>query len=302
MKATYKLILFVVIAIIVSNCSSTVSLDNRIFKDRNLCKKLTGEVLIYTIFVDDRKKAPWTTEEMNSFKSSVNQAANFILNESSSVGVNLSFNQQYQEKAIVKGLPGKTVAGTREMLGSLSTMEKINKHYDGIAKMCGSLIGQKETVTPFVKRVNNKERLVAKIRNAYQVESVVLIFANKPDYNDSKTKPEDYLTDLNINFQMNLISNDDIEYIVTTKDNPTAIAGDILTLFGASPLVFQENKKNTEEISYVKSNFPKDVMANPLGKIEDLNIGSYTSFLIGWHNNYEETYNIIKNTRVGIYK
>lgn len=262
-----------------ASCSKTVESTNTWFKDRNVCKKLVGKVLVYPVFVQEKKGEKWSLPDTKEFGDSLQVALNWIEKCSKQYNADVRFDLQLHPKVIVKGFPQKTIAETIESIGNVAGLKKFNKHYDGISKSVGSSIPKEEQLKPFVGAVKDKERLIAKLRNTYQVESVVLMFIHKPVGIDHF-----YIT-------LNSLSNDDVEYMVSTFRSPTVLANQMLELFGAAPLMYDKSKKKEEKSwEYVQDHFPNDVMAN-LGKtIHACDVGQYNAYLLGWTRNSNPDY------------
>ncbi len=265
-----------------SGCTSVSDSKNGWFRDVNVCKKLVGKVLVYPVFVQARKGEKWKEIERKEYMDSMKVALSWIESQAFTHGVDVTFLAVDHPKVIKKGFPGKTVKGALDLTHSTAGFVKFNKHYDNVSKLAASGVPEEEKLKPFVKKIKSKERLIAKLRNAYQVESVVLIFVHKPELLD------------NVFLTMNSLTNKDVEYAVTTFRAPTVMAYQVLELFGAAPIMYSEsNKKELCSYKYVKNNFPTDIMAN-LGKsLQSLDIGAYTSYLVGWNSIFKEEYNTL---------
>lgn len=289
-KSLSKLLLLVACAVL-SSCSSIVDSENNWFRDRNVCKKLVGDVLIYPVFVQQKKGRVWTEEDKFQYMDSLQVALMWIQKQAADDAVKLNFIIHAHPKVMKKGLPGKTISGALSMLDGSKSFTKFNKHYDGISKKVSPSIEKEEVVKPFVKKIKSKERLIAKLRNVYQVESVVLMFVHKPQD----------LSHLFLN--LNSLTNKDVEYIVTTFQSPTVISYQVLQLFGAATMMYNKGRKKEKASKLiVKENFPNDIMAN-LGKtIQSLEMGEYTKYLVGWSNNEKEYYKSIVSERKVIMK
>lgn len=287
-KALYSVI---VLATVVA-CSSIKEIDNDWARNRNVCKKLTGNVLVYTIFVSDKKNFPWEKQEIKLYIDSLAVACNWMENEANKNGVSLHINSVQHSKASVKGPPGKSNEAAMKMLHSLQGLGKVNKHYDGIAKkMFPSFVKQKTALKPTVKKIKGKQHFTAMLRNQYQCESVVLVFAHKKDKGG------------HIAFSLNTLNNSDVEYLVNSFTNPSMISYQILELFGAASLRHPNNpRKQNKTAEHVKKYFKDDIMANPMASgINNTNVGEFTQYLIGWKDQYDPKHKILmKGKRVRV--
>ncbi len=287
-----KLLYSLIVIITALACSSIKEIDNDWARDRNICKKLTGDVLVYTIFVSNKKLYPWDENEMKIYLDSVKTACNWIESEAKKNGISLNIKTIKHNKASLKGAPGKSNESAMKMLQSMQGLTKVNKHYDGISKkMKTSVVKQKTALKPYVKKIKGKQSFAAMLRNQHQCESVVLLFAHKRDKGG------------HIAFSLNTLNNSDIEYLVTSFDNPSMISYQILELFGAASLRHPNNPRKQSAIAeHVKKHFKDDIMANPMvSRIEEANIGDFTQYLIGWKNEYDPIHKILmKGKRVRV--
>jgi hypothetical protein len=281
-------ILALVICVVLGSCASVVDSKNSWFRDRNVCKRLVGEVLVYPVFVQQKKGSVWTEEDRFLYLDSLQKGLMWIQQQAAENSIKLNFVIKAHPEVMKKGLPGKSVKGALAMLSGTKSHVKFNKHYDNISKKISPKIEKKEVLKPFVKKIKSKERLIAKLRNAYEVESVVLMFIHKPEE----------LNHLYLN--MNSITNDDVEYIVTTFQSPAVINYQVLQLFGAATMNYNNGKKKEKASKLiVEELFPDDIMAN-LGKdIQVLSLGEYTQYLIGWTNEEKDYYkNMVSERKV----
>lgn len=282
--------IFVALGVIlfVVGCTSIKEIDNDWAKNRNVCKKLQGDVLVYTIFVNDKQNLPWDEYEKAEYMDSVKIATNWMEKQATKNNVPLAIQTAYHHKASKKGPPGKTNLAAMKLINTMSGFKKANKHYDGIAKSCK--IGfkqQKDAPKPFVKKISDKKSFVAMLRNQYQCESIVLLFAHKADK----------LQHLVIN--LNTLNNEDVEFLAMSFRNPSMISFQILQLFGASALTYTSDpKRETKQREHVKTYFPMDVMAHPMSStLTDKTIGEYTQYLIGWKSFYDPKHQLLSRSR-----
>ena len=270
MRSLYYIAIFFLL-LLLNACGKSVESNNVWFRDRNVCKKMVNKVLVYTVFVKDKKGEDWSYPDRKEFGDSLQVALSWMEKQAGLYDAQVNYISELHPDVVVKGYPKKTVAETKELISSEKGINKFNKHYDCIAKAVAIKVEKKEELEPLVGAVKSKERLIAKLRNIYQVESVVLIYAHKPEGLNHF-----YLT-------TNMLSNEDVEYIVTTFRSPTVLGYQICQLFGAAPLMYNKSKKKElKSWEYVQDHFPNDIMAN-LGKpIHGLDIGVYNAYLLGW--------------------
>lgn len=283
-----KIIAIIGAAAFIIGCTSIKEIDNDWAKNRNVCKKLQGKVLVYTIFVNDKQNLPWDEYEMADYMDSIQVATTWLEQEAEKNNIPLNIISAFHKKASKKGPPGKTNLSAMKMSNSLSGFKKINKHYDGIAKSCKTGFEKQEgALKPFVKKIKNKQSFVAMLRNQYKCESVVLLFAHKAD------KLQHLIISLNT------LNNDDVEFLALSLQNPPMISFQILQLFGASALTFTgDPKRETKQREHVKTYFPMDIMAHPMASsLNDKDIGAYTQYLIGWKSTYDPKHKLLSKSR-----
>lgn len=282
MKKIIKLLPVIsMVFVTISSCTSKVKMDNSWKRNFNVCKKLKDKVLVYPVFIEDRKGETWKKEEKQAFLDSVSIATNWITEQATKNNVEIQFITEAHPTALQIGLPGKTIDGTYNMASNILGVGRINKHYDNAAKKgFKGIKKQKDANAPFITRAKAKDDFVARLRNQYQVESVVLMFVHKPD----KLKN-------NILFTLNTLNNEDVEYSVLSFNQPSIIAEQILELFGAAIMQYDVKRKKQKEIDIlIESNFPNEIMVNPFAPIRKAEIGEVTQYLIGWKSDYDEQF------------
>lgn len=89
MKKTFLISLFSILFII----SSSFSFRKTDYRDgikTNVCKDLTGKVLVYTIFVDTKTTSPWTEYDIKTTLDSVRLAIDWITKKAERMTFTLS--------------------------------------------------------------------------------------------------------------------------------------------------------------------------------------------------------------------
>lgn len=278
------LLLVILLPIItLTACLKSVDLDHSWRRNYNLCKTLNGKVLVYPVFVEEKKGVTWSKEDKLAYMDSVKVATNWITEQATKNGVTVSFENIAHPRNSVSGLPGKSIKGTYAQIETGLGVSKINKHYDNICKKeYRNIPKTKLAKPPYISRIKTKDQFVSILRNRYQVENVVLMFVHKPEKK------------VNLIFSVNTLSNEDIEYSVNTFDLPNLIAEQILEMFGASVLRYDfKKKKQAKADAIVEENFPNDIMVKPLQEIRKSNIGSLTQYLIGWRSDFDPEHQIL---------
>lgn len=279
----WRTISFSLIAFTLVGCVSSVKMDHRWKRQFNLCKELKGDVLIYPIFVQEKKGVRWEKEEINAYMDSIKIATTWLSSQAAKSDIKLNFINQPHPKVSTSGLPGKSIDGTYSMTETLLGIGKINKHYDNITKReFRAITKSKKAKAPYISRPKTKDHFISKLRNNFQVESVVLLFVHKPEKKN------------NIIFSANTLSSKEIEYSVTSFKTPSLISVQILELFGGAVFHYDVKKKKQAKIQeHIEANFPNDLMAKPMQNINKTEIGEVTQYLVGWKSELDPKHEIL---------
>ena len=121
------------------------------------------------------------------------------------------------------------------------------------------------------KQPGNKERLMAFLRDEYQVESVALLLMINNYFQSD------------ISLAVNSLHNDDVEFSVVSYKYPSEIAHSFLHLFGAVDLHETHFRRSKRKIRLAEEAFPNDIMTDVYARsLTDLEIGEFTQYMIGW--------------------
>ena len=253
--------------------------------DNNVCKKLSGHVVLYAIFVDTRYPKPWSEYDITSTLDSIHKAARWIekLAQAENIPLNIEirYHQNGKTVPIVNNLPDKTISGTLFSPVPAIGVPKLDRWSDRIARTAG-LSFPKDT-SKFVKtpnRINDRERLIARLRDLHKTDKVALMyFVN--DY---------YSQDISLALHTAMSSTP--EYAIVSFKKPAVITHEFLHLFGALDLYispFDRKKKSIKKKAEIMKLFPNEVMAFAYRDLDSLNISSFTKYLIGWDNELDES-------------
>ena len=150
-------------------------------RNKNVCKFLKGDVLLYFVFVDNKESAPWTEFDIQTTLDSIATAVKWLHRQATAAGVPLRIKTDYyigkEYSTISRNLTYGTVSKTFDKLGLRKGLEELNTWGDNIAKRVGStyVMPEKDGI-PEIKNPRNKERLVAFLRDDHAVESVALLY------------------------------------------------------------------------------------------------------------------------------
>src|ERR1035437_6067521 len=129
-------------------------------RDHNVCKKLNGKVLVYLVFVETGDSSPWTDFDLNSTVDSVKIAINWLNETAKKNGKDLKINFNTQADDTMKIVKQKLGGQIVDLIDSKDGLDKIDKWSNKIIKI---KTGEK-----------NRLKLITKIRNEYNIESVAL--------------------------------------------------------------------------------------------------------------------------------
>lgn len=278
----FKLITLLLLSIVL--CSNIIGrkINYRDARNKNVCKVLKGDVLVYCIFVDTKTTLPWTEYDIKTTIDSLNIAVNWLNQKARTENISLQMRSDYyignEFSTIKKDLPEETVEKTIKNEGLKTGIENLNKWADFIAKKAGISFNMPENDgIPEIKNPKNKERLIAYLRDQYKVESVALLFMVN-NY---------YKTDISIH--LNTMNETDVEYAIVGYKYSAAITHSILNLFGASDLFDSPYRNNKKSINFAKEKYPNEIMLDPYAKkLENQELSSFTKYLIGWNETVNE--------------
>ncbi len=243
--------------------------------DNNVCKRLLGKVVIYGVFVDSKIGGVWTTHDIRSTLDSVQIAADWIVAQAHSKGMDLEIVVASHEKGGVVpvrselprgGLPG--------ILYSMSPAIALDRWADKACRQAQTAFPKDTARITLTKHgPKDRERLIAALRDRYSTDNVALVmFIN--NYYGSETS-----------VAVHTGSTSAIEYAAVAFKRPAVIAHEVLHLFGALDLYVTpyDGKKEAEKRKrFAMERFPKEIMAFPFRGLDSLEIGTLTEYLIGW--------------------
>lgn len=276
--------------------ASAPSFDFRQGRHNNVCKDLNNDVLLYFVFVDTRTTYPWTEFDILTTIDSIQVAARWLEAEAAKHDVSLNVKTDYyigdEFATIERNLPRKSIRETIEEYNLIKGMESLSKWGDYVSKIIGeSLYIKEKDGIPLQKRPSNKERLIAFLRDEYQVESVaMLLMVNNYFRSD-------------ISLAINTMNNDDVEFSVVSYKYPSEIAHSFLHLYGAADLDESYFRRSQRKIRQASMAFPDDIMSDVYARsLDRLEIGAYTRYMIGWTEELDPEYEPLLTERFTIFK
>jgi hypothetical protein len=276
---------FLLFFILIAVCSaSTPSFDFETGRYNNVCKDLKNDVLLYFVFVDTRTTSPWTEFDILTTIDSIQVAAKWLEEQARQNNIPLHIKTDYyigdEFTTIEKNLPKKSVQAIVEEQNLIEGMKSLSRWGDYISKTIGeSLYIREKDGIPTQKRPTNKERLIAFLRDEYQVESVAMMFMINNYFRSD------------ISLSMNTLNNDDVEFSVVSYKYPSEIAHSLLHLYGAADLAESSFRRSPKKIRLAREAFPDDIMSDVYARsLNKLEIGDFSRYMIGWTEVLDDEY------------
>ncbi|PID91436.1 MAG: hypothetical protein CSA96_08425 [Bacteroidetes bacterium] len=276
--------------------AATPGFDFREGRYNNVCKDLRNDVLLYFVFVDTRTTYPWTEFDILTTIDSIQVAARWLEANAAEQGIDLHIKTDYyigdEFATISKNLPKKTVRESLEAGNLHEGMRSLSRWGDFVSKIIGeSLYIKEKDGIPMQKKPGTKERLIAYLRDEYQVESVAfMLMVNNYFRSD-------------ISLAINTLHNDDVEFAVVSYKYPSEIAHNFLHLYGAADLGASPFRRNPRKIRMATQAFPDDIMGDVYARpLQELEMGEFTKYLIGWSETLENEYEPLLTERFTLFK
>jgi hypothetical protein len=289
-----KFILFLIL--VTASSASTPSFDFTMGRFNNVCKDLKNDVLLYFVFIDTRSTSPWTEFDILTTIDSIQVAARWLENQAMQHNIPLNIKTDYyigdEYTTIEKNLPNVTIEEVIKDQKLEKGMESLSRWGDFVSKIIGeSLYIKEKDGIPLQKRPANKERLIAFLRDEYQVESVAMMFLINNYFRSD------------ISIAINTLHNDDVEFSVVSYKYPSEIAHNFLHLYGAADLNKSYFRRSQGKIKQATEAFPNDVMSEVYAKsLIDLEVGEFTEYMIGWTEQLDEEYEPLLTERFTLFK
>ncbi len=276
-----KSILLILIALI-SISAKAPSVDFSNGRYNNVCKDLKYDVLLYFVFIDTRTTSPWTEFDILTTIDSIQIAAHWIERHAEMNNVELKIKTDYyigdEFATIERNLPGKSISGIISDQKLDKGLATLSRWGDYISRTIGeSLYIKEKDGIRTQKTPATKERLIAFLRDEYEVESVALVFMLNNYYRND------------ISLAVNTLHDNDTEFCIVSYKYPSEIAHTYLNLYGAVDLYESPFRRSNRKIKLAQKLYPTDIMQDPNAKkINDLEIGEFTKYMIGWSDDLPE--------------
>ncbi|MCK4748941.1 MAG: hypothetical protein KAT15_17940 [Bacteroidales bacterium] len=289
-----NLILFILLFVGIS--ASAPSLDFSAGRHNNVCKDLKNDVLLYFVFVDTRTTSPWTEFDILTTIDSIQVATRWLEKQAEMFDIPLRIKTDSyigdEFATVERNLPRKSVRETIEETNLIDGMNSLNRWGDYISKTIGeSLYIKDKDGIPAQKRPGTKERLIAFLRDEYQVESVALLMLVNNYFRSD------------ISLAINTLHNDDVEFSVVSYKYPSEIAHNFLHLYGAVDLYESPFRRTRRNLKLAAEAFPRDIMSDVYASsLSELEIGDYTRYMIGWTEALDRQYEPLMTERFTLLK
>ncbi len=286
--------LLVFILFLVAISASTPSFDFRSGRHNNVCKDLKNDVLLYFVFVDTRTTSPWSEFDILTTIDSIQVATRWLETQATEHDITLNIKTDYyigdEFTTIQRNLPRRSVNEILEDQNLIDGMGSLSRWGDYVSKIIGeSLYIKEKDGIPIQKRPSNKERLIALLRDEYQVESVALLLMVNNYFRSD------------ISLAINTLHNDDVEFSVVSYKYPSEIAHSFLHLYGAADLHETHFRRSKRKIRLATQAFPDDIMSDVYARsLKDLEIGDFTRYMIGWTEELDNEYEPLLTERFSL--
>jgi hypothetical protein len=280
--------LIFVFLILINGCSFNKEIYVSVrSKQNNVCKILKGRVIVYAIFVDSKHSKPWTKYDINSTLDSLKIGMDWIMQKANADCIDLNIEIDFHKTAkgtipIYNDFPRRTLSGTLYKTPLFSGIKDIYRWADKIAIEAGkSLPRDTSWIIRTQNKANNRERLVARLRDIHKTDNIALMYFIN-NY---------YAEEVSVTFDIN--SHENVEFSIVSFKKPAVIAHEFLHLFGAWDLYitpFDTKRSAIKKKKQAMELFPNEIMAFAYKDIDSLEIGQFTKYAIGWEKQLDKKY------------
>lgn len=254
----------------------------------NVCQTLEKKTILFVVFVDSDDTHPWTEYDITSTLDSIQVSINWLEKQAKMNGKTLNIQLEHginarRDSAIPfkEAFRFKTLSRTLFKYTDLSRgIDLVDKWSDNVSKdVARDLPNDDSKITLTKNRSNNRERLIAKLRNIYKADNIALIFFINNYFENE------------ISIALHTSSGSETEYAVVSEKSPTVIAHEFLHLFGAWDLYISPfDRKLFTKMRKRKAmkTYPNEIMAFTHRDIDSLSLSPLTKYLIGWYNELDE--------------
>ncbi|SFT81277.1 hypothetical protein SAMN05216474_2481 [Lishizhenia tianjinensis] len=280
-----RLIHLTLLSLFLIGCRSYIKIGS---VKNNVCKSLEKKTVLFAVFVDSDRTHPWSAYDINSTLDSIQVSIDWLEKQAVANGISLDIILEHGINASKDSvIPFKEKFKYESLSGTLFKYKDLTKGIDlvdawsdNVSKdVARSLPKDTSELVLTKNKLNNRERLIAKLRNQYKTDNIALMFFINNYFENE------------ISVAFHTSSGTEIEYAIVSKKQPTVIVHEFLHLFGACDLylspfdhgVFPRLKKRR-----VMKRYPNEIMAFTHKNLDSLNLSPLTKYLIGWENQLDK--------------
>jgi hypothetical protein len=292
-----KIITIIIFLVLCKGCITSKTQEVRFAsRENNVCRTLKGKVVVYAIFVDSKYTSPWTRYDIDSTLDSLHKAMDWIMQKAQINDVNLYIEIDVHETAkgtipIYNEFSKKTLSATLFKKPFPAGVRDIYRWADRIAAEAGkSLPRDTSSVIRTHNKANDRERLIARLRDIHRTDNIALMYFINNYYKE----------EISVTFDSNSAAH--IEFSIVSFKKPAVMAHEFLHLFGAWDLYitpFDNKKKLIKKKKQAMELFPNEIMAFAYRDIDSLDISQFTRYSIGWEKQLDKRYsNLILGSKL----
>jgi hypothetical protein len=279
---------FLLVVVLLMSLSSCLTSKEVAFASRNnnVCKTLDGRVVVYAIFVDSKETKPWTTYDIESTLDSIQRAMDWVMDQAKLNRIPLDIQIEYH-KSNTGQIPLRFAFVRKTLFATLFTkpmsrgIRDVDNWANTLARKAGkSLDVDTSEVVRTANKMNDRERLVARLRDIHGTDNVALMYFINNYHTDE------------VSVAMHTASDKELEYAIVSYKYPSVIAHEFLHLFGAWDLYYSHRLLSTPRRHEKRMNkkFPNEIMCFTYRNIDTLQISEFTKYCIGWNNKLDKRY------------
>lgn len=278
-------IYFAFLVIIFAGCKSYTRFGS---VRNNVCKSLEKRTVLFAVFVDSDGTHPWTEYDIHSTLDSIQVSIDWLEKQAvlngKSVEIVLEHAKNKSKEAVIpfkEEFKYKTLSGTLfKYLDLTKGIDLLDEWSNNVSKDVARTLPEDKSALILTKnKSNDRERLIAKLRNEYKTDNIALMFFINNYFENE------------ISIALHTSSGTETEYAIVSNKHPTVIAHEFLHLFGALDLyispfdrnIFTQMKKRKSMKKY-----PNEIMAFTHKNIDSLELSPLSKYLIGWDNKLQK--------------
>jgi hypothetical protein len=280
--------LIILVFIVLDSCMTTKRMNVMFASvNNNVCRRLTGKVVIYAVFVDSKETKPWTDYDIKTTMDSLRKGMDWVELQAKNEGVPLTIQIDCNRKnngivPIYQEFSKKTLSATLYKKPLFSGVRDIHKWADKVAIEAGkNLPKDTSRVIKTKNKLSDRERLIARLRSIHRTDNIALMYLINNYHTDE------------MSLTLDASSMQNVEYSIVSYKYPSVFAHEFLHLFGAWDLYitpFDSKRKAIKRKKVAMELFPNEIMAFAYRNIESLEISPFTKYTIGWSKELDQKY------------